>query len=83
MNWSIKADQVAHDERIVRGPIQRDVPRHGDDARNVGEGCGRDDRHSVVVARIAVEEQARAVVIRHAREHGRPSCTLGKCNDVE
>ena len=52
----VNAEQVAHDERVPGGPFERRIPGDRGDADEVGESSGRDDRHRVVVARIAVED---------------------------
>ena len=55
----VDAEQVTHHERVAGGPLQRCVPGDGGDADEVGEAGGGDDRHGVVVSRVAVEDHRR------------------------
>ena len=79
----VDPEQVAHHERVPGGPLERRIPGDGGDADQVGEAGGGDDRHGVVVARIAVEDDrwpgAGHACARHDGEHATPTCTLSGC----
>ena len=53
----VDAEQVAHDPGVVGRAVERGVAGDRRDAEQVGVAGGDDDRHRVVVAGIAVEDQ--------------------------
>ena len=78
VDGSVGADEVAHDERIVCGPVDVDVAADGHDAHEVGDVGGGHDRDGVVVSRVAVDDHPRSC--GHAAELGSRSCTLSAWN---
>ena len=58
----VDVEQLAHDERVVRGAVERGVAGHRRDAEQLGVAGGDDDGDGVVVARITVEQHRHGTV---------------------
>jgi hypothetical protein len=85
VNWYIDADEIAHDECVVRGAAERGIARNRGDPDQFGVSGGDHDGNGVVVAGIAVEEDRRAIPgggsLRHDAEHGIRTAPPAACAD--
>jgi hypothetical protein len=83
VDWYVDTQEVAHDERIVRGAVKWGVAGNCGDSDETGVSGGNHDGNGVIVAWVAVEED-RGVSpgwgsLRHDTEHGIRTATLATC----
>jgi hypothetical protein len=73
VDGDVDGEQVAHDPGVVGRALERGVAGHRGDADEFGVAGSGDDRHRVVVPRIAVEQHPRS--FGHRPDHAsRASC---------
>ena len=77
MDLDVEPEQLPHDPGVVRGPFERCVAGNGRDAEQVGVAGSDDDRHRVVVAGVAVEDDRRSW---HDGELGTRCATMNRCD---
>ena len=78
VHGGVELHRVAHHAGVVRGALERGVPRHRRDAQQVGRVGGEHDRDRIVVAWIAVEHDAATAGgnVRHAGQHRASRATM-------
>ena len=76
VDGNVDAEQFAHDERVVRGAVERSVAGDGRDPGEVAGVGGDDDGDGVVVAGVAIEDDARPFDLGRNAQTWRDSCSV-------